>query len=68
MDDIKAKYAEYLTTKEVAALLRTSPETIRYWAWRGDGPKSFKSGRQRLFAREDVDAYIAERRAAAEAS
>ena len=68
MDGIKAKYAEYLTTKEVAALLRTSPETIRYWAWRGEGPKSFKSGRQRLFAREDVDAYIAERRAAAEAS
>jgi excisionase family DNA binding protein len=68
MDDLTAKYAEYLTTKEVAALLRTSPETIRYWAWRGEGPKSFKSGRQRLFAREDVDAYIAERRAAAEAS
>jgi excisionase family DNA binding protein len=63
MDDIKAKYAEYLTTKEVAELLRTSPETIRYWAWQGRGPKSFKTGRRRLFAREDVDAYIAEARA-----
>jgi excisionase family DNA binding protein len=63
MDEIKAKYLEFLTTKEVAELLRTSPETVRYWAWQGRGPKSFKSGRRRLFAREDVDAYIAEARA-----
>jgi excisionase family DNA binding protein len=62
-DEIKAKYREFLTTREVAELLRTSPETIRYWAWQGTGPKSFKSGRRRLFAREDVDAYIAEARA-----
>jgi excisionase family DNA binding protein len=59
---------EFLTTKEVAELLRTSPETIRYWAWRGEGPKGFKSGRRRLYAREDVDAYIAERRAAVNGS
>jgi excisionase family DNA binding protein len=62
MDEIKAKYAKFMTTREVADLLRTSPETIRYWVWRGEGPKSFKSGRQRLFACEDVEAYIAERR------
>jgi excisionase family DNA binding protein len=64
MDDIKAKYAEFLTTKEVAELLRTSPETIRYWAWQGRGPKNFKSGRRRLYALEDVNAWIAEARAA----
>lgn len=59
---------EYLTTKEVAELLRTSPETVRYWAWRGEGPKSFKAGRRRLYAREDVDAYIAERRSLADSA
>ena len=64
MDDIKAKYAEYLTTKEVAELLRTSPETVRYWAWQGTGPKSFKTGRRRLYAREDVEAFIAAARSA----
>jgi excisionase family DNA binding protein len=57
--------AEFLTTREVADLLRTSPETLRYWTWRGEGPKSFKAGRRRLYAREDVEAYIAERRSAA---
>jgi excisionase family DNA binding protein len=56
---------EYLTTREVADLLRTTPETLRYWTWRGEGPKSFKSGRRRLYARADVDAYIAERQEAA---
>jgi excisionase family DNA binding protein len=65
MDELKARYAEFLTTKEVAELLRTSPETLRYWAWRGEGPKSFKTGRRRLYARADVDAYIAEQREAA---
>ena len=58
----------YLTTKEVAELLRTSPETVRYWAWRGEGSKSFKAGRRRLYAREDVDAYIAERRSLADSA
>jgi excisionase family DNA binding protein len=53
-----------LTTKEVAELLRTSPETVRYWAWQGTGPKSFKTGRRRLYAREDVEAFIAAARSA----
>jgi excisionase family DNA binding protein len=58
---------EFMTTKEVAELLRTSPETVRYWAWRGEGgPKgSFKAGRRRLYPRADVEAYIAERRRSA---
>ncbi len=56
---------KYMTTKEVADLLRTSPETVRYWAWKGKGPKSFKAGRRRLYAVEDVDAYIDEQRSPA---
>ena len=55
---------EYLTTKEVAELLRTSPETVRYWAWQGTGRKSFKTGRRRLYTREDVEAFIAAARSA----
>jgi excisionase family DNA binding protein len=56
---------EFMTTKEVAELLRTSPETLRYWAWQGKGPRSFKAGRRRLYAREDVDAFIADARSTA---
>jgi excisionase family DNA binding protein len=55
---------EFLTTEEVADLLRTSPETVRYWRHVGKGPKSFKPGGRRvLYAREDVDAFIAAARA-----
>ena len=54
---------EYLTTEEVAAQLRTTPETVRYWRHIRKGPKSFKVGRRVLYAREDVDAFVAEARA-----
>jgi len=54
----------YLTTAEVADLLRTSAETVRYWRHVGGGPKSFKIGRRVLYAREDVERFIADARAA----
>ena len=55
--------AKYLTTEEVAALLRTPVETCRYWRHVGKGPKSFKVGRRVLYAIEDVESYIAQARA-----
>jgi excisionase family DNA binding protein len=64
VDEIKAKYLEYLTTQEVAEKLRVAPETVRYWTWRGEGPPSFKIGRRRLYPAEGVEAYIAAARAA----
>lgn len=47
-----------LITEEVAELLRTPPETVRYWRHTGKGPRSFKVGRRVLYAREDVEAFI----------
>jgi excisionase family DNA binding protein len=52
----------YMTTFEVADLLRTSPATVRYWQHMGNGPASFKVGRRRLYARADVEAFIARAR------
>ncbi|MEQ6901813.1 helix-turn-helix domain-containing protein [Nocardioides sp. YIM 152588] len=56
----------FLTTAEVAELLRTPTETVRYWRHVGKGPKSFKvpGGRRVLYAREDVEEFIAEARGA----
>lgn len=48
----------YLTTEEVADLLRTSPESVRYWRHIGKGPRSFKVAKRVLYAREDVEAFI----------
>jgi len=49
---------EYLTTEEVADLVRSSRETVRYWRHIGTGPASFKVGRRVLYAREDVEAWL----------
>ena len=59
--------SEYLVTKEVAELLRTSIETVRYWRYVGTGPKSFRVGRRVLYDRTDVVAWIEAQRAVATA-
>ena len=54
---------KYLTTAEVAELLRAPIETVRFWRHSGRGPASFKAGRRVLYAIEDVDAWIAQAKA-----
>jgi hypothetical protein len=51
---------DYLTTDELAAVMRTSPETCRYWRHIGRGPRSFKAGRKVLYARADVLRWLEE--------
>lgn len=55
---------KYLTTQEVAEILRTPAETVRYWRHVGKGPKSFKvpGGRRVLYASDDLERFIAEAR------
>lgn len=55
-----------LGTPEVAELLNVSQSTIRYWVVQGVGPKSFKIGRRRVWALDDVEAFISEQRAKGE--
>lgn len=50
---------DYLTTEEVAALLRTKPQTVRWWHSVGRGPASFKVGKRRLYPRAEVEAWVA---------
>jgi excisionase family DNA binding protein len=48
----------YLTTDELAELCRTNSNSVRYWTHQGRGPRSFKVGRRRLYAVEDVEAWL----------
>jgi hypothetical protein len=48
----------YLTTAEVAAPCRTSPETVRFWRYVGKGPTSFKLGRKVLYDADAVEAWL----------
>lgn len=56
---------EFMTTEEVAQTVRAPLETVRYWRHVGKGPASFKLGRRVLYAREDVERWIAESRSQA---
>ena len=55
---------DLLLGEEVAELLRVPLETLRGWRKVGKGPRSFRlpGGRRVLYAREDVEAFIAEAR------
>ncbi len=49
---------KYLTTDEVADLVRTPVETVRYWRHIGKGPRSFKVGRRVLYDADQLQAWI----------
>lgn len=53
----------YLTTAEVAAMVRAPVETVRFWRHVGKGPASFKLGRRVLYDPADVEEWIAAARA-----
>lgn len=54
--------SEFMTTAEVAELLRQPVETVRYWRHVGKGPKSFKIGRRVLYDTGEVEQWLAEQR------
>lgn len=59
---------KYMTTAEVAELLRMPTESVRFWRHVGKGPASFKVGRRVLYAVEDVEAFIEQAKAGAPAA
>lgn len=48
-----------MTTQEVADLVRSPRETVRYWRHVEKGPKWFKVGRRVLYKRTDVEQWLA---------
>lgn len=48
----------YMTTKEVAELVRTTDSSVRYWRHIGKGPKGAKVGRRVLYERAEVERWI----------
>lgn len=54
----------FMTTKELASVLRTTPNAVRIMRHRGLGPSGFRRGRQVLYRRTAVDAWLASKEAA----
>ena len=55
---------ELLTLDEVAEILQTSPNTVRWWRQMGTGPDFFKIGRRLYTTVGDVRRFIREQRLA----
>lgn len=58
MDEIKDQYREYLNTRDVAELARTTDSTVRYWRHIGYGPQGFVVGRRVLYRSADVHQWL----------
>jgi len=48
----------YLTAAEAAAVLRLGPQTLARWRMRGCGPRYRRVGRNVLYTREDLRAWV----------
>jgi DNA-binding transcriptional MerR regulator len=59
---LDSKLPRLVTTSEVAALFRTSPDTVRYWRHEGTGPAGFKVGKNVLYEESVVLAWMEELR------
>ncbi|WP_372476701.1 helix-turn-helix transcriptional regulator [Pseudonocardia terrae] len=53
-----------LSISEAAARLGRSPDTLRYWRRRREGPPSFKIGRRVVFYEHELDAWVEAQRLA----
>lgn len=51
---------DLITTGELAEICRTSQETVRYWRHIGKGPRGVKVGRRVLYARAEVERWLAD--------
>jgi len=48
----------YMTTRELAELVRSPEATVRYWRHCGKGPKSFRLGKRILYDTDEVHAWL----------
>lgn len=62
--DLTVHLPEWLTTAEVAAIVRAPEPTVRYWRHLGRGPKGTRVGRRVLYKRSDVEMWLADLEAA----
>lgn len=58
--------SQFMTTAELAVLVRKTPATVRGWRHRGQGPRGTRVGRGVLYRRDAVEAWLKAREEADE--
>ena len=54
--------AAFWSTGDVAKFLGVPEASVRYWAWQGNGPPSFKIGRRRKYKPCEVEEWAEDQR------
>lgn len=54
---------EIWSAQQTADKLGVKAETLRYWRWRSEGPRSFKVGAKTVYDRADVEAWLERQKA-----
>lgn len=57
--DTALEYGRLYGTRQAAALLGVSVETLASWRWRGVGPSYIKVGSRVMYRGSAIDAYLA---------
>ena len=57
-EGLKGMTMSYLTTKQAAARLTLSPNTLEVWRVRGKGPRYVKLGRAVRYRESDLDEFV----------
>lgn len=66
MSETTTTASPFLTTKELASILRKKPNAVRQMRHRGEAPAGFRSGREVLYPRDVVEKWLAAKFAADE--
>ena len=53
-----------LGPEEAAEYLTVTKDTLRYWRYQGIGPRSYRLGRHTFYDVVDLDAWVADQKAA----
>lgn len=60
--DDTVQFPRLLTCRDVAEILAVPVSTVHHWAIQGEGPNSFKIGKHRRYAAEDVRQWLLDAR------
>jgi predicted DNA-binding transcriptional regulator AlpA len=53
---------EFITRAEAAAILREPVASLNAWAYKGKGPAYYRLGRQVVYRRDEIEAWVERQR------
>lgn len=64
MQDSQDEALQFLTTKEIAEMLKINPRTVQLWVSSGELPRTMIGAREYRISKKDLREFLAKRREA----